>query len=144
LGRAHCRDRRRTRRSGTGNRVCSVAEVSDGGTTIDSTSGASTLESLGVDIAIEYIGLRPGEKLYEELSLDHEDAKLTRHPKIWIGQGGNVHWPTAAASVRELLAAADGTDAGAVRALIGGAVPEYTGVDDVSVTGLASPEEVSS
>jgi hypothetical protein len=61
LGRAHCRDRRRTRHSVTGNWVCSVVEVSYVGTTIDSTSGATTLESLGVltaaCIAIEDVAL---------------------------------------------------------------------------------------
>ena len=34
------------------------------------------------DIAIEYAGLRPGEKLYEELLIDHEDTQLTEHSRI--------------------------------------------------------------
>ncbi|GEK43280.1 nucleoside-diphosphate sugar epimerase/dehydratase [Acinetobacter johnsonii] len=34
------------------------------------------------DIAIEYSGLRPGEKLYEELLIDHEDTELTEHSRI--------------------------------------------------------------
>jgi FlaA1/EpsC-like NDP-sugar epimerase len=34
------------------------------------------------DISIEYAGLRPGEKLYEELLIDHEDTKLTEHSRI--------------------------------------------------------------
>lgn len=36
----------------------------------------------GVDINIEYVGLRPGEKLYEELSYQGENIAETRHPKI--------------------------------------------------------------
>ncbi|MFB2537863.1 MULTISPECIES: polysaccharide biosynthesis protein [unclassified Acinetobacter] len=34
------------------------------------------------DIAIEYSGLRPGEKLYEELLIDQEDTQLTEHSRI--------------------------------------------------------------
>jgi FlaA1/EpsC-like NDP-sugar epimerase len=36
----------------------------------------------GKDILIEYSGLRPGEKLYEELLNDNENTILTHHPKI--------------------------------------------------------------
>ncbi|WP_208721757.1 polysaccharide biosynthesis protein [Leptospira mtsangambouensis] len=36
------------------------------------------------DIAIEFSGLRPGEKLYEELLLNQEGIKKTHHPKIRI------------------------------------------------------------
>lgn len=39
---------------------------------------------VGVDIAIAYTGLRPGEKLREELSLDFEAARPTSHSKIRI------------------------------------------------------------
>jgi FlaA1/EpsC-like NDP-sugar epimerase len=35
-----------------------------------------------VDIAIEFIGVRPGEKLHEELWGDGENAAPTQHPKI--------------------------------------------------------------
>ena len=39
-----------------------------------------------VDIKVEYIGLRPGEKLYEELLLAEEGLKTTTHPNIFIGK----------------------------------------------------------
>lgn len=39
------------------------------------------------DIKIEYTGIRPGEKLYEELSLDFENAHPTTHPKIRMLDG---------------------------------------------------------
>ncbi|MFG0262607.1 MAG: polysaccharide biosynthesis protein [Novipirellula sp. JB048] len=34
------------------------------------------------DVKIEYIGMRPGEKLYEELYMQHEEMMPTRHPKV--------------------------------------------------------------
>ncbi|MGG5460556.1 polysaccharide biosynthesis protein [Clostridium sp. B9] len=41
-----------------------------------------------VDIDIKVTGLRPGEKLYEELLMDEEGLKETRHKKIFIGKPG--------------------------------------------------------
>lgn len=37
-----------------------------------------------IDIKFEYIGLRPGEKLYEELFADSENIQKTIHPKIQV------------------------------------------------------------
>ena len=41
---------------------------------------------LGKDIQIQFTGLRPGEKLYEELLTDSENNLPTHHPKIMIGK----------------------------------------------------------
>lgn len=41
---------------------------------------------LGRDIEISYTGLRPGEKLYEELLNNKENSLPTHHPKIMIGK----------------------------------------------------------
>jgi FlaA1/EpsC-like NDP-sugar epimerase len=41
---------------------------------------------LGEDIEIQYSGLRPGEKLYEELLMDEEGLQSTEDEKIYIGQ----------------------------------------------------------
>lgn len=49
------------------------------------------------DIKIEFTGLRPGEKLYEELLLNLEGLKPTRHPKVMIASSG------AELNKRELL-----------------------------------------
>ena len=37
------------------------------------------------EMGIVFTGLRPGEKLFEELELDGEGMSVTRHPKILIG-----------------------------------------------------------
>lgn len=42
------------------------------------------------DVPIIYTGLRPGEKLFEELRLDGEDIMPTSHPKIRVLDGGSV------------------------------------------------------
>jgi FlaA1/EpsC-like NDP-sugar epimerase len=38
------------------------------------------------DIEVEYIGLRPGEKLYEELFIEEEGILPSAHPKIMIAE----------------------------------------------------------
>jgi FlaA1/EpsC-like NDP-sugar epimerase len=45
------------------------------------------------DIRIEYTGLRPGEKLYEELLNDEETTKPTYHPKIKIANVKELEAP---------------------------------------------------
>jgi FlaA1/EpsC-like NDP-sugar epimerase len=42
----------------------------------------------GIDIEIKYTGLRPGEKLYEELLNDAENTLSTHHQKILIAKTG--------------------------------------------------------
>jgi len=46
----------------------------------------------GVDIEIVYTGLRPGEKLYEELFHEHESLTGTGHEKILLAKYRQVEW----------------------------------------------------
>ncbi|MGB4385622.1 MAG: polysaccharide biosynthesis protein, partial [Caldicoprobacterales bacterium] len=43
-----------------------------------------------VDIEIKFTGLRPGEKLYEELLLEEEGLTATYHEKIFIGKPTSI------------------------------------------------------
>lgn len=47
---------------------------------------------LGVDIEIQVTGLRPGEKLYEELLSNEENTIKTHHPKIMVAKVQDVHF----------------------------------------------------
>ena len=38
------------------------------------------------DIDIVFTGMRPGEKLFEELNTEGEDISKTKHPKIFMGR----------------------------------------------------------
>ena len=48
--------------------------------------------SLGKDIDIEFTGLRPGEKLYEELLIDTKNESKTKHPKIFSAKEKAYGW----------------------------------------------------
>ena len=87
------------------------------------------------DIPIEFTGLRPGEKLFEELSLSTEQAERTRHPKIWIGGAGDNPWPDAEEDLAGLFGVADGYDPITTRNLIASFVPEFLhgGADDLAL-----------
>ena len=78
----------------------------------------------GVDIEIAFTGMRPGEKLFEELSVDAEAAVKTSHPKIFIGKFRPYEWDRVVKGVDRLLGLA-GQPAAAVRNGLRELVPEY-------------------
>jgi len=84
------------------------------------------------DIAIEFTGLRPGEKLYEELLIG-EDVKPTEHPMIMRAEEDMLPWDELKARLQALLAAVGEDDYARVRMLlretVHGYVPEGEIVD---------------
>ena len=54
------------------------------------------------DIKIEYSGLRPGEKLYEEVLSDHENTLPTNHSRIRIAKVREYDYSDALAATDEL------------------------------------------
>jgi len=59
----------------------------------------------GADISIEFTGIRPGEKLYEEMFFNHEIAEATEHPKVLRARNGH-HDICTDAQIQELIDAA--------------------------------------
>ena len=78
-----------------------------------------------VDIKIEYTGLRPGEKLYEELLMAEEGLKETPNKLIFIGKTIEMDDCWLAKKLTELDALGD-QDADAVKQLVHEMVPTYT------------------
>lgn len=77
------------------------------------------------DIDIQFTGLRPGEKLYEEL-LVQDDTTPTAHPKIRCAREAGLAWKTLVRLLNDMEAACAGYRRGAVKALLQQAVSEYT------------------
>ena len=55
-----------------------------------------------VDIPIKITGLRPGEKLYEELLMAEEGLEETKHDKIYIAEPSNINMQNIAEKLNEL------------------------------------------
>lgn len=103
---------------------------------------------VGRDIDIQFTGLRPGEKLYEELFTPGEVYGRTEHQKIFVannggggvaegqgsggaeeqgGRGAGERGDGFRTNVDALIAAAQRDDAGEVRRLLRAVVPEFRG-----------------
>jgi len=84
------------------------------------------------DIAIEYTGLRPGEKLYEELLIG-DNVSATEHPMIMRANEEHLDWDVLKDRLAKLLKAVESDDYPQVRQLlrevVSGYVPEGEIVD---------------
>lgn len=77
------------------------------------------------DIDIAYTGLRPGEKLYEELLHDKEKVKPTHNKKIMIGQVREYDIASIQSEIEKLLETAVSYDKNTVVARMKTIVPEF-------------------
>jgi FlaA1/EpsC-like NDP-sugar epimerase len=76
------------------------------------------------DIAIEEIGLRPGEKLFEELLIG-ENPMPTKHPRIMQAMEGHMPWQGLSAALDRLETHVQSGDRDAAVGLLRDLVPEY-------------------
>lgn len=82
------------------------------------------------DIAIEFIGLRPGEKLKEELLIDGNPLP-TRHPKIFKAKETRIAWSVLKVLLMELEKAVKAQDVPAVINLLRQTVGDYRPEEDI-------------
>jgi FlaA1/EpsC-like NDP-sugar epimerase len=87
----------------------------------------------GEDIEIAFSGIRPGEKLFEELTTDSEAADKTRHPKIFVGRIERSPYAKVSAVFERLTAIVAGRRWDDLIATLRAVVPE-----------LAEPKQASS
>ncbi|EJT6154061.1 polysaccharide biosynthesis protein [Clostridium perfringens] len=82
-----------------------------------------------IDIKIEITGLRPGEKLYEELLMDEEGLRKTSHEKIFIAKPGEYDFEMLKLGVNALKKIADLGDVETLKTALQFIVKTYKRLD---------------
>lgn len=77
------------------------------------------------DIEIKFIGLRPGEKLHEELITEGEGIVRTPHEKIFVLKGNTCDSRWLNSEIEELITLAQEQDADGIKSKLKEIVPEY-------------------
>ena len=80
---------------------------------------------LGKDIQINYTGIRPGEKLYEELLANEENTMPTHHRKIMIAKVKEYDFATVSADIHELIGLFNAQNNEAIVRKMKAIVPEF-------------------
>lgn len=94
----------------------------------------------GKDIEIKVTGLRPGEKLYEELLMDEEGLTETKHKKIFIGKPSSFDLDTIKAEIDEIMKVAEGGNKVMLRQKLHEIVPTYNPQQDLEVAATDNKE----
>ncbi|MCA9729653.1 MAG: polysaccharide biosynthesis protein, partial [Candidatus Eisenbacteria bacterium] len=83
----------------------------------------------GIDIAIRFVGLRPGEKLEEELLTDSEQTRVTKHAKIFRWELDPVNPAETEAKVDRLISSAYHASVPELKTGLADLVPEYRQIE---------------
>jgi FlaA1/EpsC-like NDP-sugar epimerase len=86
----------------------------------------------GEDIEIVCTGPRPGEKLFEELSIEGEDMQRTRHPKIWIWKNIPMDRNRLREGIQDLADIAQKQSRDEIVEKIEQLIPEYIGTNQTT------------
>lgn len=85
------------------------------------------------DIPIKITGLRPGEKLYEELLIDTSNSQPTKHPKIFCAREYKKSWKLLEQPLGTLLAEARFNNHYGIVAQLKDLIPEYQPKTDLTI-----------
>jgi FlaA1/EpsC-like NDP-sugar epimerase len=88
----------------------------------------------GKDIQIEYTGLRPGEKMFEELFHESEQLATTQHAKLFKARFRELDWNDLSQTMRMLNTACQEYQEDELLIILKSLVPEYRveGIEEVS------------
>jgi len=79
----------------------------------------------GDDIEIKFVGVRPGEKLFEELRTDGEGIEPTVHPKVNVWKSRQAEWAWVEGAIDKLRGLENCSDRGKIVDTFRDIVPEY-------------------
>jgi len=96
-----------------------------------------------IDVKIEVTGMRPGEKLFEELLHESESLVQTTHPGIMLAAPRATDLALLGRAIDELAAAANAGNAEQTRSIVQRLIPEYHTPDHDSATDQ-NPKNVAS
>jgi FlaA1/EpsC-like NDP-sugar epimerase len=77
------------------------------------------------DVQISFTGLRPGEKLFEEIRLEGEGIKPTPHEQIWVFEGGQPSFESVREWLEELSTLVESRNVHGLISKLVSIVPEY-------------------
>lgn len=97
----------------------------------------------GREIKIAFTGLRPGEKLFEELSFEQEGIKPTSHDKIRVFDGGEVRFEQVGAWLEALSAAVEAKNVHQLVQTLQTMVPEYSPSEEIRALCQVDRHDVS-
>lgn len=88
------------------------------------------------DIQITYTGIRPGEKLYEDIMTSEEGISATKHNRIFVGKSADFSWDWLLFKIKKLellVAKKEIVQAEEIKALLAEIVPTYMASKDASI-----------
>jgi FlaA1/EpsC-like NDP-sugar epimerase len=112
--------------TGTGGQIC-LLDMGEPVRIVDLARQMITLSGFrpGDDIDIVFTGVRPGEKLFEELRTEGEGIRPTVHPKVLVWQSRPVEWDKVQAAMEELEELRNCPDRDKIIEALRRIVPEY-------------------